>query len=249
MPTSDQEVVSRYLQGDSEAVGTVDSWISRAAWPYQRRLLNRWEDVLQDVRLEVTRLLGQGKFRGESSLRTYLWQVVSHTCLDQLRSQGRWQWTELDALDEGGSALGSALVTQLTGGHEDRDLVQRVLERVSGDCRELWRLIAMGHSYREMSHRMGVAEGTLRVRVLRCREKAVALRRELLGGKPQGSAARDSPRAARSQDSAVRDSPRAAKPQGSAAGDSSRAAEAAQLRNAAVSPSPNISERANDDEL
>jgi RNA polymerase sigma factor (sigma-70 family) len=218
MPTSDQEVVSRYLQGDSEAVGTVDSWISRAAWPYQRRLLNRWEDVLQDVRLEVTRLLGQGKFRGESSLRTYLWQVVSHTCLDQLRSQGRWQWTELDALDEGGSALGSALVTQQPGGHEDRDLVQRVLGRVSGDCRELWRLIAMGHSYREMSHRMGVAEGTLRVRVLRCREKAVALRRELLG-------ASDRPHAAKSQDSA------------------------AQRRNTAASPSPNISERANDDEL
>jgi hypothetical protein len=66
MATSDQEVVSRYLRGEAEAVGTVDAWISRAAWPYQRRLSNRWEDVLQDVRLEVTRLLGEGKFRGES---------------------------------------------------------------------------------------------------------------------------------------------------------------------------------------
>jgi RNA polymerase sigma factor (sigma-70 family) len=179
MATSDQEVVSRYLQGEVEAVGTVDSWISRAAWPYRRRLSSRWDDVLQDVRLEVTRLLGQGKFRGESSLRTYLWQVVSHTCLDQLRSQDRWQWTELEALEEGG---GNSFAPPATGGHEDRDLVQRVLARVSGECRELWRLIAMGHSYREMSQRQDVAEGTLRVRVLRCREKAVALRRELLGG-------------------------------------------------------------------
>jgi RNA polymerase sigma factor (sigma-70 family) len=180
METSDQEMVSRYLQGDAEAVGTVDAWISRAAWPYQRRLSGRWEDVLQDVRLEVTRLLGQGRFRGESSLRTYLWQVVSHTCLDQLRALGRWQWTELEEVDEGRSALAPSV----TGDHEDRDLVQRVLERVSGDCRQMWRLIAMGHSYREMSQRMGVAEGTLRVRVLRCREKAVAVRRELLGGAP-----------------------------------------------------------------
>jgi RNA polymerase sigma factor (sigma-70 family) len=189
MPTNDQEVVSLYLQGDAEAIGTVDSWIARAAWPYQRRLASRWEDVLQDVRLEVTRLLGQGKFRGESSLRTYLWQVVSHTCLDQLRSQGRWQWTDLDVLDEGGSEP----QTHLGGGHEERDLVQRVLERVSGDCREMWRLIAMGHSYREMSQRIGVAEGTLRVRVLRCREKAVALRRELLGGR-RNTAASPSPK-------------------------------------------------------
>jgi RNA polymerase sigma factor (sigma-70 family) len=203
MATSDEEVVSRYLDGDAEAVGTVDSWIARAAWPYQRRLSSRWEDLLQDVRLEVTRLFGQGKFRGESSLRTYLWQVVSHTCLDQLRSQGRWQWAELEALDEGGSLIGPPPA----GSHEDRDLVRRVLGRMSGECRELWRLIARGHSYREMSGRLGVAEGTLRVRVLRCREKAVALRGELLGG-------RSAPR-----------------------------------RNAAAAASPNLSERANEDEL
>jgi hypothetical protein len=33
-----------------------------------------------------------------------------------------------------------------------------------------------------MSTRLAVAEGTLRVRVLRCREKAVAVRGELLPG-------------------------------------------------------------------
>jgi RNA polymerase sigma factor (sigma-70 family) len=177
MVTSDQEVVTRYLRGDAEAVGTIDGWISRAAWPYQRRLANRYDDVLQDVRLEVTRLLVQGKFRGESSLRTYLWQVVSHTCLDQLRSQGRWQWTDLEELDEKKNALPPA-----SGGgrHEDRDLARRVLERVSEECRELWKMIVIGHSYREMSQRLGVAEGTLRVRVLRCRERAVAARAELL---------------------------------------------------------------------
>lgn len=196
MPTSDQEVVSRFLQGDTEAVGTVNSWISRAAWPYQRRLSGRWEDVLQDVRLEVTRLLGQGKFRGESSLRTYLWQVVSHTCLDQIRAQSRWQWTELEEVDERGGLPAPAF----GGGQEDRDLVQRVLERVSGDCRRMWRLIAMGHSYREMSQRLGVAEGTLRVRVLRCREKAVAARRDLLAGAP---APRRNAGAARSPNSIV----------------------------------------------
>ena len=45
-------------------------------------------------------------------------------------------------------------------------------------------MIVAGLSYKEMSLRMTVAEGTLRVRVLRCREKAVAARRELLGERP-----------------------------------------------------------------
>ena len=103
----DRDMVTRFLRGDADAVATLDSWISRAAWPYQRRLANRWDDVLQDVRLEVTRLLGEGKFRGESSLRTYLWRVVSHTCLDQIRSQGKWQFTDLETADqEDGRAAG-----------------------------------------------------------------------------------------------------------------------------------------------
>jgi RNA polymerase sigma-70 factor, ECF subfamily len=185
MATQDQEMVARFLEGDADAVGTVDGWISRAAWPYQRRLADRWDDVLQDVRLEVTRLLGQGKFRGESSLRTYLWRVVSHTCLDQIRSQSKWQWTDLEAVDRGDGPTIQPPTLASIG--EDKDLLLRVLDRVPQECREMWRMIVAGLSYREMSLRMSVAEGTLRVRVLRCREKAVALREELLGGRGMGS--------------------------------------------------------------
>ena len=180
MAMDDREVVARFLRGEAEAVGTVDSWISRAAWPYQRRLADHWDDVLQDVRLEVTRLLADGKFRGESSLRTYLWRVVSHTCLDQLRAQSKWKWAELDALDQGEGPAG--VVQAQDSSPEQRDLLFRVLERVPKDCRQMWRLIVAGLSYREMSLRLKVAEGTLRVRVLRCREKATTMRREILGG-------------------------------------------------------------------
>jgi RNA polymerase sigma-70 factor, ECF subfamily len=185
MVIDDREVVSRFLRGEAEAVGTVDGWISRAAWPYQRRLAERWDDVLQEVRLEVTRLLGQGKFRGESSLRTYLWRVVSHTCLDQLRAQSKWKWADLETLDREDGPVGA--VAAPASRSEDRDLLLRVLDRVPPDCREMWRMIVAGLSYREMSLRLNVAEGTLRVRVLRCREKALAVRHELLGGKPDGN--------------------------------------------------------------
>jgi len=181
MAIDDRDMVARFLQGETDAVGTVDSWISRAAWPYQRRLADHWDDVLQDVRLEVTRLLMEGKFRGESSLRTYLWRVVSHTCLDQLRARSKWKWAELDALDQEDGPAG-AVQAPITN-REDRDLLFRVLERVPRECRQMWRMIVSGLSYKEMSLRMKVAEGTLRVRVLRCREKATAMRREILGGK------------------------------------------------------------------
>ena len=182
MMANDQEVVTRYLKGEREAVGTVDGWISRAAWPYQRRLADRWDDVLQDVRLEVTRLLGSGKFRGESSLRTYLWRVVSHTCLDQLRAQSKWKWSELGDLPPADEPVTPVAIPSR---QEDKDLILRVLDRVPRECRELWRMIMAGLSYQEMSLRTDVAEGTLRVRVLRCREKAVAARQELLEEGPR----------------------------------------------------------------
>jgi RNA polymerase sigma factor (sigma-70 family) len=175
MGTDDQDIVSRFLRGETDTIGMVDAWISRAAWPYQRRLAHRWDDVLQDVRLEITRLLSQGKFRGESSLRTYLWRVINHTCLDQIRAEGKRQWTDLEEIEKGPPPVDPA-----PSRREDRDLLWRVLEQMSKDCREMWRMILAGYSYRDMSVRLGVAEGTLRVRALRCREKALVLRGELL---------------------------------------------------------------------
>lgn len=191
MQADDAEVVAGFLKGDARALGAVDGWIARAAYPYQRRLGERWDDVLQDIRLEITRLLKQGKFRGESSFKTYLWRVVSHTCLDQIRAAGRVQWTELETDDGADDPPATASIPSTHGSvaarSEVKDLLLRVLERVPADCRELWRMIHAGMSYKEMSDRLGVAEGTLRVRVLRCREKAVAARGELLPGSLGGS--------------------------------------------------------------
>lgn len=184
MGTDDQEMVTRFLRGEKEAVRTVDRWISSAAWPYQRRLADHWDDVLQEVRLEVTRLLGQGKFRGESSLRTYLWRVVSHTCLDQIRFLTKWKWADLEEVDQRDEDADPVATGSVR--HEQKDLLLRVLDRVPTDCREMWRMIVAGLSYREMSLQLNVAEGTLRVRVLRCRERALAARQELLDGPPGG---------------------------------------------------------------
>lgn len=176
--TEDARLVDRYLSGDKEAVATLEAWIHRAAQPYRRRLSAVWDDVLQDVRLEVTRLLRGQAFRGESALKTYLWRVVCHTCLDRIRSHSRWRWAELDGMEEweADAVLGDP------GGQiepESMDLVLRVLEQTSQDCRRLWSMVLAGLSYREMSRKTGIAEGALRVRVLRCRKRALELREEL----------------------------------------------------------------------
>jgi len=173
MAASDGELVTLFLGGDKETVEAANGWIARAATPFRRRLDSEWEDVLQEVRLEVFRLLQGGQYRGEASLRTYLWQVTAHTCLDALRRRQRRP--AADALDIESSILApdpSPLDRVL--GQEREQMLLAALESMSRECRELWDLILSGLSYCELSGRLGVSEGTLRVRAHRCRQRAVA---------------------------------------------------------------------------
>src|SRR4051812_32611153 len=69
MMLPDQEMVTRFLRGENEAVGTVDGWISRAAWPYQRRPADRWGDGPPEGPPEGNRPPGSGEFRGRLGRR------------------------------------------------------------------------------------------------------------------------------------------------------------------------------------
>ncbi len=182
----DADVTQRFLAGDRQAMRTIDSWILRAAWPFKRGLRHRWDDLLQDVRLQITRLLAQGRVPGDSSLKTHLFRVVSYICLEQGRPLSR-RPTE-DLADLAGIDQPVAPGPSAEDRYADRDLLVRVLDRVPAECQNLWKMLASGVSYREMSDRMSVSEGTLRVRVLRCREKANRVRSELLSEGGNGSA-------------------------------------------------------------
>jgi RNA polymerase sigma-70 factor (ECF subfamily) len=178
----DAEIIEGYLAGEPAAVKAVDGWLAQAASSYRRRLREHWEDVLQDVRLEVTRLMRAGSFRGESSLKTYLWRVTSHTCLDRIRAGRRWSFVEFDATS---FENGDAASFNWNGSREqvwssERDLLLRVMARMGDECRRLWGMLIEGFSYREMSEATGASEGALRVRVLRCRRSAQAVRQQLL---------------------------------------------------------------------
>jgi RNA polymerase sigma factor (sigma-70 family) len=167
----DAQLVSDFVRGDRRAIEAVDVWLVRAAGPFRRRLGVDWEDVLQEVRIEVLRLLRHGSFRGESSLKTYLWQVTAHTCLDTLRRRARRPlFDALEPEEPLPSADPSPLDRVLA--RERGQALLAVLETMSRECRDLWDLILAGLSYRNISARLGVSEGALRLRALRCRRHA-----------------------------------------------------------------------------
>jgi RNA polymerase sigma factor (sigma-70 family) len=173
-----RELVERYLDGEPGAVAQIDQWIERAARSFRRRLSSEWEDVLQSIRVEVFKLLQKGDFRAESHVRTYLWKVTNHSCLDFIRRQERWRWTELS---EYGQLLeaSSLRAHEVASERETVDLLLRIAAETGEQCRQIWRLLIAGSSYREMSSELGVSEGALRVRALRCRKQAWEIRARL----------------------------------------------------------------------
>ncbi len=178
MHEEDAELISAFLDGEPDAVETLDGWIRCAAWTFRARLGEDWDDLCQDLLLEFTKLLRAGRFGGQARLKTYLWRVTNNACLDRLRSRNRWHLIELDSVVERLEQDGLSLPA--TGDRfASRDMLRNVLERTSAECRRLWQLILSGFSYQEISDQVGVAAGTLRVRVLRCRKRAQDVRERL----------------------------------------------------------------------
>jgi len=172
--------IAAYLDGDAEVVAEVDQWIQSAARSYYRRLASQWDDVLQDVRLEVFKAFSSGQFRGDASVKTYVWRVVNHSCLDLVRKASRWRWTDVEDSREA-QEIADRKMRDESVSLSTTDLLTKVMEQVSEECRKLWQMIFAGLSYREMSEQTEAKEGALRVRVLRCRKKALELRDQLLG--------------------------------------------------------------------
>ena len=168
-------LVSRYLEGDIEAVGTINAWVELAGASFRKRLAWQWDDVMQAARMKVHGLFREGAFRGESSPRTYLWRVVNHVCIDHLRAQRRPPPIDIDDLvDSVASGEESPLDRFMRQESIEKTLV--MLEAAPADCRRAWGLILAGRSYAEISEELGTTEGALRVKLLRCRRKAIALR-------------------------------------------------------------------------
>lgn len=174
--SNDDALIDRLLDGDPGVVKVLRGWIRATFQPYRARLAPELEDLEQEILLDLTRALREDRFHRRCRLRTYVRTYVHHKAIDRLRARSRHEWVALDDLE-----LPSPAPTALEelSRSEAVELALRVLEQVPDSCRELWQMLQQGMQYREMSRRLGISEGTLRARVLRCRRRALELRAQL----------------------------------------------------------------------
>lgn len=142
------------------------------------RQRNDVEDIAQQVFTKIYFSMRNFDFR--SSLITWIYKITVNECFDYLRKKKvRKLVYESDMSEdearrvensENGSGRGVRADTTLAR----RDYVIKLLERVSGEERDLLMLKEVeGYSVEEMARRLNMNENTIKVKLFRARQKLV----------------------------------------------------------------------------
>jgi RNA polymerase sigma-70 factor, ECF subfamily len=158
---TDRELIERWKAGDSRAA---TSLVSRHADALARFAVSAGErseieELVQDT--FVRAFASIDSFRGESSLRTWLFTIERRLMLDRRRAERRQRATvpvqPADAITEF-DALDSLLAD------EAESRVRKAVNALSPTQREVFLLrVEQGMSYREIAEIVGTTEGAARV--------------------------------------------------------------------------------------
>lgn len=152
---------------------------------------NDAEDIAQQVFSKVYFSIGSFDFR--SSLLTWIYKITVNECYDYLRKKRvRKLVYESDFSEEDAQRMEAsdpaidpspAADTRLA----QRDLVTKLLERVSAEDRSLILLKEVeGHSVEELAAMTGLNENTIKVKLFRTRQKLLKAAQRLTRNRPLG---------------------------------------------------------------
>ena len=162
-----EAAAGRVVAGDVQAFGEIVEGTSRGLVRLAARLtgsLPDAEDVVQDAYVRAYGALVGGRFDGRSSVKTWLYQIVTHRAIDALRSMARRPVAALH-VDELGAAPGTAPDAHLA-------LVELAewLEGLPAEQRAAVVLHSVeGFSSKETAEILGCSEGAVEQRLVRAR--------------------------------------------------------------------------------
>lgn len=187
---TDAELLAAHVAGDPDAFGRLFSRHRDRLWAVAMRTMGNPHDAadgLQDGLVAAYRRAGS--FRGEAAVTTWLHRVVVNACLDRLRAAKVRRAEALpDDLDE---HSGRGSVATVATEHDDpeaaavasdrRAALLAALATLPPEQRAALVLVDMeGHSVAEVASMLECAEGTVKSRCSRGRERLAALLRDRL---------------------------------------------------------------------
>jgi RNA polymerase sigma-70 factor (ECF subfamily) len=143
-------------------------------------------DVLQEVFIKVFK--GIRQFHGDSSLKTWIYKIAVHEASNHRRGWRRRHWHEPMSIDDRGADPALSAAEARASGETPYRLLeqaerQELLRRALASLAQPYRTVVVlreieGLAYDEIAQVTGMAEGTVKSRLMRGRE---LLRRKLVG--------------------------------------------------------------------
>jgi RNA polymerase sigma-70 factor (ECF subfamily) len=191
---TDAELLAAHVAGDPEAFGTLFTRHRDRLWAVALRTMGNPHDAadgLQDGMVAAYRRADT--FRGDAAVTTWLHRVVVNACLDRLRAAKVRRAEALPDDVEEQRDRGSAITA--TGTEDDpeqaaiRDERRRALlaalATLPPEQRAALVLVDMeGHPVAEVARMLDCAEGTVKSRCARGRDRLATLLRDRLGDEP-----------------------------------------------------------------
>ena len=93
------------------------------------------EDIFQEVVINFIELVQKDKFRGESTVKTFLFSMTRHTWLNELKKRGRSDARELKY--ERAQPQEETDVSQLMAEREEKKQVMDIVEQLGETCKKI----------------------------------------------------------------------------------------------------------------
>lgn len=176
---SDEMLVQRAQAGDHASLCELIARYERRTYNLAYRLMGNHADASDAAQEALVRICVRlDNFRGDSAFSTWLFRVVTNTCLDELRRRGRLRHASLDEalpLEEG------AVLRQATDTGEgpveyaERQEVQAAVQRAINRLPDEYRVVIIlrdlqGLTYQEIAAALGTTLGTIKSRLHRARQ-------------------------------------------------------------------------------
>jgi RNA polymerase sigma factor (sigma-70 family) len=131
-----------------------------------------WEDVSQEAGQRLFSV-GLQRYRGDGSVRNYLYSIVKVTMLQMLRSATRRRAREQVAADEEREPFFPAQRNDSDDPTAERVSVRQVLAALAPECQELIEAMFLNAAtYRQIAKETGLAESSVRSKLSRCLRRA-----------------------------------------------------------------------------
>lgn len=170
---TDNELITRFLEGDNEAYHVIVTWIKDVTRTHLWKHNIFQEDIISDTTLKLLMNFRNNCFEYKSTLKTYVQRIARFTIIDSVRMQ-QYQLLSLEAA--GVDPPGTNNPAEFAEEREQEMLFKRLLSLMDEKCVELWRMtLEERRHYKDIAMQFKVSEGTIKSRVFRCKEEAIKI--------------------------------------------------------------------------